>query len=140
MSSPVLVRDFCIFVTAVSFSLASDNVTVGFQDLTPELKKEVVILQKTLTLELQPLILESTLTMQKTLECDNHTARLQLLRSFVEAETKRLQAKKAFQGMFTDEKNEPTDSIPPEEQVSDDDDDEKLRRSSSFFSDEDAFQ
>jgi hypothetical protein len=58
-------------------------------------------LQKRMRVELQPLVLESTLTMQKVLECEDHTARLQLVRSFVEAEIKRLLTKKSIQGMFS---------------------------------------
>jgi len=38
---------------------------IGFTDLSPELQKEVQDLQKRMTVELQPLVLESTLTMQK---------------------------------------------------------------------------
>jgi hypothetical protein len=58
-------------------------------------------LQKRMRVELQPLVLESTLTMQKVLECEDHTARLRLVRSFVEAEIKRLLTKKTIQGMFS---------------------------------------
>ena len=41
---------------------------IGFTDLSPELQKEVTELQKRMSLELRPLVLESTLTMQKILE------------------------------------------------------------------------
>jgi hypothetical protein len=75
--------------------------TIGFQDLSVELQQEVMELQKRMRVELQPLVLESTLTMQKVLECEDHTARLRLVRSFVEAEIKRLLTKKTIQGMFS---------------------------------------
>lgn len=95
-------------------------------------------LQKRMSMELKPLVIESTLTMQKILEAVNHTERLQLVRHFVTAETKRLVTKKTIKGMFStsgssllsstgDNDKLKTDNIsssaiPPEEQLSDDDD------------------
>ena len=74
---------------------------IGFTDLSPELQKEVTELQKTMSLELRPLVLESTLTMQKILEAEDHVARVDLLRHFIEAEKQRLNAKKQLKGMFS---------------------------------------
>ena len=74
---------------------------IGFTDLSPELQKEVTELQKTMSLELRPLVLESTLTMQKILEAEDHVARVNLLRHFIEAEKQRLNAKKQLKGMFS---------------------------------------
>jgi hypothetical protein len=93
-----------------------------------------------MAVELQPLVLESTLTMQKILECPDHTSRLLLVRHFVEAETKRLKTKKAIQSMFSGktggkELTENLSSIPSEEQISG-----SASASKSFFSDDDAFQ
>jgi hypothetical protein len=118
-----------------------------------------------MAIELQPLVLESTLTMQKILECPDHTSRLKLLRLFVEAETKRLTTKKAIQNMFagkslsselgTSVKKEPkmkdntisssssSSSFPSEEQISSSSSDESSSSSStsrSFFNEDDAFQ
>lgn len=107
---------------------------IGFQDLPQELQQEVVQLQKRMAVELQPLVLESQLTMQKILECGTHTDRLKLVRSFVESETARLRAKKAFQGMIAGE----TSQIPPEEQL--EDDASSSTTNQSFFSEDDAFQ
>jgi hypothetical protein len=107
---------------------------IGFQDLPLELKNEVVKLQKRMSSELRPLMLEAQLTMQKILECENHTERLTLVRSFIEAETARLRAKKAFQGMFTGDLTQ----IPKEEQV--DDDVSSLPSKRPFFTEDDAFQ
>merc|ERR1712157_38893 len=73
---------------------------IGFTDLSPALQQEVKELQKRMAIELQPLILESTLAMQKILESLNHKERLNLLRFFVDSEYKRLEAKKTLQGMF----------------------------------------
>jgi hypothetical protein len=147
------------------FSISNDiltsfgcNSAIGFQDLSAELQKEVIDLQKRMAVELQPMVLESTLTMQKILECPDHTARLKLLRHFVQAETKRLTTKKAIKSMFegkssssvsaTDSKafktnssdTKATPSIPPEEQISDSMSSSSEGASKSFFSDDDAFQ
>lgn len=63
-----------------------------------------------MAIELRPLVLESTLTMQKLLEAEDHTARLRLLRHFMQAETSRLQAKKTLMGMLAgaDKKDDTT--------------------------------
>mmetsp|Transcript_8608 Transcript_8608/g.18942 ORF Transcript_8608/g.18942 Transcript_8608/m.18942 type:complete len:105 (+) Transcript_8608:1578-1892(+) len=51
--------------------------------------------------ELEPLVLESTLTMQKILEAPDHAHRANLLRYFVDLERKRLEAKRMLKTMFT---------------------------------------
>jgi hypothetical protein len=53
-----------------------------------------------MNVELQPLVLESTLTIQKILEAKDHKARCLLLKYFMDAEKKRLDAKSTLQGMF----------------------------------------
>jgi len=73
---------------------------VGFQDLSPALQLEVQELQRRMAVELRPLVLESTLSMQKILEGGEHVDRLKLLRHFVNAERKRLEARKTLRGMF----------------------------------------
>ncbi len=73
---------------------------IGFDDLSPALQQEVQDLQKRIAEELQPLVLESTLAIQKILEADGHCDRCTLLTYFIEAEKKRLEAKKQIQGMF----------------------------------------
>jgi len=73
---------------------------IGFRDLSPALQKEVQELQKRMAIELQPLVLESTLTMQKILEAADHKERVELLIFFVTADRKRLEAKKTLQAMF----------------------------------------
>jgi hypothetical protein len=52
-------------------------------------------------MELKPLALESTLAMQKILEAESHKKRVNMVRYFVDAECKRLQAKTALRGMFS---------------------------------------
>ena len=107
---------------------------IGFQDLSPGLQQEVQDLQKRMAVELQPLVLESTLTMQKLLETDTHEARCRLLQFFVEAERKRLSTKKSLTGMFAGDTA--GSAIPEEERLGssskdssndsgDDDDDSK---------------
>ena len=73
---------------------------IGFSDLSPSLQKEVQDLQKRMSVELKPLVLESTLTIQKILEADDHKARCLLLKHFMDVEKKRLDAKSTLQGMF----------------------------------------
>jgi Lon protease-like protein len=73
---------------------------IGFEDLSPQLQQEVQDLQKRIAEELQPLVLESTLAIQKLLEADGHEDRCELLTYFIDAEKKRLDAKKQLQGMF----------------------------------------
>jgi hypothetical protein len=121
---------------------------IDFTDLSPALQEEVKALQKRMRVELKPLVLESTLTMQKLLEAKDHTARLRLLRHFVEAERKRLVSKKTLKGMFSGESAAALDSaIPAEERDIDDgdSDDEKDSEASStqssiLFDEDDAFQ
>lgn len=76
---------------------------IGFQDLSPELQAELIDLQKRMTAELKPLLLEQTLSMQKILEAANHDERIELMRYFVDAERKRLAAKKMLKSMFRGE-------------------------------------
>lgn len=92
------------------------NSAIGFQDLSPALQQEVQDLQKRMAVELQPLVLESTLTMQKLLETESHEARCKLLRFFVDAERKRLSTKKSLAGMFAGDTAE-LSSIPEAERL-----------------------
>lgn len=89
---------------------------IGFQDLSPALQQEVQDLQKRMAVELQPLVLESTLTMQKLLETESHEDRCKLLRFFVDAERKRLSTKKSLTGMFAGT-TAGLSSIPEEERL-----------------------
>ena len=121
---------------------------IGFQDLSAELQEEVKELQKRMGVELKPLVLESTLTMQKLLEAENHHERLQLLKYFIEAESKRLSTKKTLQGMFSGGVTSSDASIPAEERIeepkaekpsnADKKKTEEEKPSSSIFFDEDA--
>jgi len=119
---------------------------IGYQDLSPSLQKELQELQKRMAVELQPLVLESTLTMQKILEAPDHKARLKLVRYFIEAETKRLQTKKTLKGMFSGRTEASLDeAIPIEERSFDADsgsksDSTQVKSSSIFIDEEDAFQ
>merc|ERR1712224_259149 len=125
--------------------------TVGFQDLSPELQKEVKNLQKRMALELQPLVLESTLTMQKILEAQDHEDRCKLLCFFIDAERNRLNARNTLRGIFSsDETSVTSEDIPAEELISDKPADEKFSDSlpplpdttskDDLFDDPDAFQ
>lgn len=89
---------------------------IGFQDLSPALQAEVQELQKRMAVELQPLVLESTLTMQKLLETESHEERCKLLQFFIDAERKRLSTKKSLTGMFAGT-TAGSSSIPEEERL-----------------------
>lgn len=95
--------------------------SIGFNDLSPDLQKEVQALQKRMTVELEPLVLESTLSMQKILEAQDHAARTDLMRFFIDAERKRLATRKRlqdmFQGALNDESLGDDNTIPPEERL-----------------------
>jgi len=117
---------------------------IGFTDLSPDLQREVQDLQKRMSVELEPLVLESTLTMQKILEAKDHSERVELLRFFVEAEKKRLEARKILQGMFTGDAtglDESFDVFGSNEDDEEDDEDDEEGGSATIFTDEpDAFQ
>jgi hypothetical protein len=120
---------------------------IGFQDLTPELQNEVKELQKRMAVELEPMILEQSLTMQKILEASDHKARCLLLKYFMEAEVRRLESKKTLKGIFSAKAGALTSSsaldesnVPKEEMVTDLPAEPKFSPLSTFFDDEDAFQ
>ena len=107
-----------------------------------------------MNVELQPLMLESSLTMQKILEAADHQARCKLLKYFMDAETRRLESKKTLKGLFSsntalDESigsSSTTADMPAEEMISESDvppaklPTEPKTGPSTFFDDEDAFQ
>jgi hypothetical protein len=82
---------------------------IGFNDLSPALQQEVQDLQKRMSVELKPLVLESTLTIQKILEAKDHKERILLLKHFIDVEKKRLDAKSTLQGMFAGNASAVTD-------------------------------
>ena len=111
--------------------------------MTPELQKELQELQKRMAVELEPLVLESSLTMQKIIEAEDHKARCHLMKHFMLAETTRLTAKKSLQGIFSSESDAVTlesdmGAIPPEEMIPSSESEEK--KSSAFYDEPDAFQ
>jgi hypothetical protein len=122
---------------------------IGFGDLTPELQQELQKLQKRMAVDLQPLVLESSLTMQKMLEAEDHKARCRLLKYFMQAEITRLTTKKSLQGIFATPIDDTAASlspsvsaaIPPEEMATEAaNESEEATTSSAFFDEPDAFQ
>lgn len=125
---------------------------IGFQDLSPELQNEVTELQKRMAVELEPLMLEQSLTMQKILEATDHKARCRLLKHFIVAETRRLESKKTLKGIFSSSTAASSSTgslstldeskIPKEEMVADLPPlaEPQSSAASTFFDDEDAFQ
>ncbi len=115
---------------------------IGFGDLTPELQDELQALQKRMAVELQPLVLESSLTMQKIIEAEDHTARCKLLKYFMKAETTRLSTKKSLMGLFSsDSESDSTvdEGIPADEMISEEEEPTQTK-TSSIFDEPDAFQ
>ena len=115
---------------------------IGFGDLTPELQQELQELQKRMAIELQPLVLESSLTMQKIIEAENHSDRCKLLKYFMQAETTRLATKKSLKGLFSAEGESLStvdEGIPADEMLSSTDETDETK-SSSFYDEPDAFQ
>lgn len=106
-----------------------------------------------MVVELEPLVLESTLTMQKILETDEHKGRVNLIRYFVDAERKRLEARKMLQNVFG-VKPEEGDMVPLSEilgrqlkddyatdvNVDNDDEEEGEEEEGGIFSGDGAFQ
>mmetsp|Transcript_7054 Transcript_7054/g.20487 ORF Transcript_7054/g.20487 Transcript_7054/m.20487 type:complete len:463 (+) Transcript_7054:586-1974(+) len=118
---------------------------IGFGDLSPELQVELQELQKRMAIELQPLVLESSLTMQKVLEAEDHSARCKLLKYFMQAEATRLNTKKSLMGLFSDVSDSLTkdeDGIPADEMIpaKDSKKEAEEKKPSSFFDEPDAFQ
>ena len=73
---------------------------IGFNDLSPELKEEVAQLQNRIGAEIEPLVLENNLTMQKLLEARRHKDRVRIFGLFIEAERKRLEARSSLKNIF----------------------------------------
>ena len=121
---------------------------IGFSDLSPELQTELVELQKRMSQELKPLLLEQTLSMQKILEAVDHEDRVELMRYFVDAERKRLSAKKTLKSMFSGamatapagEKREKLSSAEIEERALQKKPKVEEPKSQFFGDEEDAFQ
>lgn len=136
-----IISDLCSLAQHFSYLLLS---AIGFQDLSPELQKEVQSIQKRMEVELRPLLLESSLTMQKILEAGGHQERLTLLKYFMDSETRRLNSKKTLKGIFSSTTTtEPVaPSIPPKETLPTDDLKAANEDSSNstFFDEPDAFQ
>ena len=130
--------------TLPTHSLWAVTSAIGFQDLSPELQNEVRELQKRMAVELEPLILEQSLTMQKILEANDHKARCRLLKYFITAELRRLESKKTLKGIFSSTAFASTSldesKVPKEEMVSDLLSEPTSASASTFFDDEDAFQ
>jgi hypothetical protein len=104
-----------------------------------------------MAIELQPLVMESSLTMQKLLEAEDHQARLKLLKYFMDAECRRLDTKKRLKGIFSSgslDTSSSSSTIPKEEMILDKEDKPATSRSdgdassskSMFYDEPDAFQ
>lgn len=70
--------------------------TIDFDDLSPELQREFQLIQVRSAEELAPLALERAVQMQRMVQAESYEERLIVLRDCVEAERRRLVAKKAL--------------------------------------------
>ena len=116
---------------------------IGFEDLNDELQQELQELKNRMKIELQPLALESSLTMQKIIEAEDHTARCKLLKYFMQAEITRLSTKKSLMGLFSSEDSSvEEEGIPADEMIPKVEEVEEATetKTSSFFDEPDAFQ
>ncbi|KAL7507381.1 hypothetical protein ACHAXN_004574 [Cyclotella atomus] len=118
---------------------------IGFEDLSSELQQELIGLQERMTAELKPLLLEQTLSMQKLLEAENHTERVELMRYFVDSERKRLIARKSLKDLFSSgaSKNFSTtssSSVTMKESQSREETKSEAAPQNSYFDDGDAWQ
>ena len=115
---------------------------IGFEDLNEELQQELQELKNRMKIELQPLALESSLTMQKIIEAEDHAARCKLLRYFMQAEITRLSTKKSLMGLFSSEDSTVEEGIPADEMIPKVEEVEEASetKTSSIFDEPDAFQ
>jgi hypothetical protein len=103
-----------------------------------------------MAVDLQPLVLESSLTMQKMLEAEDHKSRCRLLKYFIQAETTRLTTKKSLRDLFStasDVSGAPlsagatSDMLPEDNKATDEARErEDAKSSPTFFDEPDAFQ
>lgn len=90
-----------------------------------------------MNVELKPLVLESTLTIQKILEAKDHKARCLLLKHFIDVEKKRLDAKSTLQGMFAGDAFAVTDMEDGQALKKDVDEDEEEEEEKDAIEDKD---
>jgi Lon protease-like protein len=119
---------------------------IGFEDLSVDLQKELIDLQERMAAELKPLLLEQTLSMQKLLEAENHTERLELMRYFIDSERKRLLARKSLKDLFSGASKSSTtsssSSVATKESDSQNKEETEMKAATqnSYFDDGDAWQ
>ncbi|KAK1747550.1 hypothetical protein QTG54_001513 [Skeletonema marinoi] len=92
----------------------SGALTIDFEELSPDLQKELQLVQARATEELGPLALERAIHMQRIVQARTYDERLIILRECVDSERQRLEAKKmlqsAFDGDFAEDGGEDTSS------------------------------
>lgn len=86
------------------FSLYDDDdsgaLTIDFDELSPDLQRELQLIQARATEELGPLALERAIHMQRIVQARTYADRLIVLRECVDSERQRLEAKKMLQSAF----------------------------------------
>jgi len=76
--------------------------SIDFDDLSLELQQEFQLVQARATEELGPLALERAIQMQRIVQAESYTERVDLLRECVDNERRRLEAKKMLQSLGLD--------------------------------------
>jgi len=74
--------------------------TIDFDDLSPELQQEFQLVQVRAITELGPLALERAIQMQRIVQAESYTERLDLLRECVDNERRRLEAKRMLRSLW----------------------------------------
>ena len=80
--------------------------TIDFEDLSLDLQQEFQLVQARATEELGPLALERAIQMQRIVQANSYTERLDLLRECVDNERRRLEAKKMLKSLAFGGENE----------------------------------
>mmetsp|Transcript_3588 Transcript_3588/g.7600 ORF Transcript_3588/g.7600 Transcript_3588/m.7600 type:complete len:132 (-) Transcript_3588:102-497(-) len=80
-----------------------DTETIDFDELSPELQQEFQLVQARAAGELGPLALERAIQVQRIVQAVNYSERLSILKECVDAERRRLEAKKGLQSALNSE-------------------------------------
>jgi Lon protease-like protein len=113
---------------------------IGFDDLSEDLQQELIGLQQRMSKELKPLMLEQTLSMQKILEAENHTKRVELMLYFVDYERRRLQARKSLKSIFSGISSSGNNKEAEERRRTQSMEEVESRSKTQFYDEEDAWQ
>jgi len=75
---------------------------VSYADLPDDMKREINTLKSRIAAEVEPMILENNLAVQKLLSARSHISRLELFTRYFETERKRLEARESLKKILQD--------------------------------------